>query len=299
MGDIQSIFSRIDVAGGIIGSVRLFLDEKAKTQRIPLVVINGGPGGTYLDEKNAFGILADQRDVILYDQLGSFHSPAVFEIGHTKMERYVEELRALLDHYNLDQAFLLGHSFGGSVAADFCLTYPDRVAGVMFSSPLLSTPRWIADATYLLKQMPEEPRRIIQRKLTGEEIADEEYDAAEKVFYNRHVCRLDPWPARMLEGFSKSNKDIYKTMWGISEFVCTGTLKNYDRLDDLKNLEMPALFSCGRYDEARPETIAQAANSVKGALYKVFERSSHLPMWEEPAEYFKTVSTFFQSLDPA
>lgn len=297
MKKVSSVFNHIPVDGGTVGSVRLSVDNGNKN--IPMVLINGGPGGTFLDENHSLGKVAPDRDVILYDQLGSLHSPAKFDMSLTPIERFVAELKAVLDYYGIEKANILGHSFGGTVAADFVLTHPDRVHSVMFSSPLLSTPRWIEDANYLLSQLPEKERDIIQRKLSGEDIDDEIYNAAEKVFYYGHVCRLDPWPERMKEGFANGNKEIYRAMWGISEFTCTGTLKNYDRLSDLKAISMPALFTCGRYDEARPETIEEAAKSVKGALFHVFEHSSHLPIWEEPAEFIGTVRGFFKAQDTA
>jgi proline-specific peptidase len=280
---------KIPVEGGIIGSVRVDLSG---VTNIPLIYINGGPGGTYLDEKHGITKLAGTRDVILYDQLGSYHSPAAFDLSLTPMERFVEELKTVLDHYALEKAILLGHSFGGSVAADFALTYPDRCEGVILSSPLLSTPRWIDDANILLDQMPEKERNIIRRQLEYGDVEVSLYEQAERLFYNRHLCRLNPWPERLLQGFSKSNKALYEAMWGISEFTCTGTLKNYDRFEDLRHLRMPVLLTCGRHDEARPETLALAAGKIKNAKLTVFEKSSHTPLLEETDTYLAEMQNF-------
>lgn len=298
MDNVKGVFNHISVPDGVVGSVCLNAGMH-NIDRVPLVLVNGGPGGTFLDENHRLGVVAEDRDVILYDQLGSFHSPAPFDMRLTKMERYVDELESVLDYYDIEKANILGHSFGGTVAADFVLAKPDRVNAVMFSSPLLSTPRWIEDANLLLSQLPQAEQDIIKSKLAGDDVDQEKYDAAEKVFYSRHVCRLDPWPERMLEGFSKGNKELYRAMWGLSEFTCTGTLKDYDRIQDLKDIALPALFTCGRYDEARPETIGEAAAGAQGAEFHVFENSSHLPIWEEPAEFIGTVRAFFAKHDPA
>jgi pimeloyl-ACP methyl ester carboxylesterase len=42
-----------------------------------------------------------------------------------------DDLRRLLDHLKIERAHLVGHSFGGGVALDFALLYPDRVAGLV------------------------------------------------------------------------------------------------------------------------------------------------------------------------
>jgi proline iminopeptidase len=41
---------------------------------------------------------------------------------------------------------------------------------------------------------------------------------------------------------------------GLGEFTVTGLLKNYDRIARLKEITIPTLFTCGRYDEAAPVT---------------------------------------------
>lgn len=284
---------QIAVQGGVIGSLCLNGPDK---NAAPLIWINGGPGGTYLDEHHSIGAMAQDRDVILYDQLGSHHSPAAFDMSLTPMPRFGEELKIVLDYHEIEKAILLGHSFGASVAVDFALQYPERVKAAIFSSPLLSTPRWIEDANILLSQMPQKERDIIRRQLQHNDVEEGVYEAAERVFYNRHLCRLDPWPERLLRGFSKSNREIYRAMWGISEFTCTGTLKDYDRFPDLARLSMPVFLTCGRYDEARPETIEDAAQKIKGAKFHVFEQSSHTPVYEEPGAYIAAMRGFTNGL---
>ena len=208
------------------------------------------------------------------------------------MENFVAELEAVLSYYKIEKAILLAHSFGACVAIDFALAHPQSVTKIILSSPLLSTPRWIEDANALLDELPEKERGIIRRKLAGESVDDEDYKRAERALYNRHLCRLDPWPERMLLNFSKSNGDIYRMMWGLSEFTCTGTLKDYDRFDDLSLLLMPALLTCGRYDEAKPDTVLAAASRINNAQTKIFEKSAHAPVYEETEIYIETMRSF-------
>lgn len=285
---------QIQIQGGIIGAALLPSKEGDNT---PLIYINGGPGGTYLDEDASIGGLSLKRDVVLYDQLGSYHSPATFDIAHTPMERFVSELEAVRAHFGFEEVILLGHSFGGTIALDYALAHPKHVAGLILSSPLISTPRWIEDANHLLGEIPEKERRIIRHALAGEAVDSEAYDAAERVFYNRHLCRLNPWPARLLESFTKGNKEIYNAMWGRSEFTCTGTLKAYDRFLDLHHLKMPVLLTCGRYDEARPQTMAEAAEKITDAQLVVFEESSHTPIYEEKELYLSVMNNFCAQVD--
>jgi 3-oxoadipate enol-lactonase len=45
-----------------------------------------------------------------------------------------DDLLRLLDHLKVDRAHLVGHSFGGTVAFDFALVYPQRVASLVMAA---------------------------------------------------------------------------------------------------------------------------------------------------------------------
>lgn len=48
---------------------------------------------------------------------------------------YHDAVADLLDARTIDAAWLVGASFGASVAVDFCLTYPERVLGLVLAAP--------------------------------------------------------------------------------------------------------------------------------------------------------------------
>ncbi len=60
---------------------------------------------------------------------------------------------------------------------------------------------------------------------------------------------------------------------------------------------VPVLFTAGRYDEARPETVAHFQGLVPGSKLVVFENSGHLTMQDEPDEYNRVVGAFLNELD--
>ena len=89
--------------------------------------------------------------------------------------------------------------------------------------------------------------------------------------------------------FERSNFDIYKKMWGPNEFTPNGTLVGMDVGAGLPQVECPALFMCGRYDEGTPESTAEFAALVPTSETKVFENSAHLAIFEEPDDYLETI----------
>ena len=60
-----------------------------------------------------------------------------------------------------------------------------------------------------------------------------------------------------LLGDSRGGEVALEYMWGPSEFVATGKLREYDRIGQLSRLKIPTLFLAGEYDEARPATMRE------------------------------------------
>lgn len=75
-------------------------------------------------------------------------------------------------------------------------------------------------------------------------------------------------------------------MWGKSEFVATGTLRDYDGTPLLATLDgARTLFMVGQYDEARPVTALRFAAQVPGgAELAVIPGAAHGTLSDRPAE---------------
>lgn len=111
------------------------------------------------------------------------------------------------------------------------------------------------------------------------------------------MCRLDPWPDDLKDSLNNLNLEIYKTMWGPSEFTMTGNLKDFNRVNDLRNLKMPVLITCGRFDEATPQTLKKVSQKIPNGQLVIFEKSAHLPHLEEPGRYLQTLRDFLWSVE--
>jgi proline iminopeptidase len=86
-------------------------------------------------------------------------------------------------------------------------------------------------------------------------------------------------------------------MWGPTEFFVTGNLSNYDRTSRLSELDVPTLFTCGRYDEATPDTTAWYQSLLRGSEMVVFENSSHMSQLEEKEHYLEVVKQFLDNAE--
>jgi hypothetical protein len=58
---------------------------------------------------------------------------------------------------------------------------------------------WAEAADKLIVELPLDVRDKIRKHDVNKTYNDPEFEEALMVFYNRHVCRLDPWPEDLIE----------------------------------------------------------------------------------------------------
>jgi proline iminopeptidase len=81
-------------------------------------------------------------------------------------------------------------------------------------------------------------------------------------------------------------------MWGPSDLICVGNLKDYDRTGRMGEITVPTLFTCWRYDECTLAATAWYHELMPVSEMVVFEQSAHLPHLEEPELYLQVVRDF-------
>ena len=282
----------IDVSGGPV-----WYSFSGTGPGIPLLVLHGGPGGRICGYAR-LDALGDQRPVIRYDQLGSGRSGRPDDLSLWTVERFVEELHVVRQHLGLERMHLLGHSWGGALAAAYVLEKgTEGIESVVLSSPLLSTPLWIEDANYLRSLLPAD----VQNTLTEHEQAgttdSQEYKAASEVFNERHVRGGERVEAPAECDGAPSGRFVYEYMWGPTEFHATGTLVDFDVTDRLHEIDVPVLFIAGEFDEARPERVAEFQKLVPGSRMTVILDAAHGTLSRKPNEYRTILETFLDSVE--
>ena len=261
---------------------------------VPLIALHGGPGFTH-DCLEPLEALADERPVVFYDQLCGGNSAAPDDPQLWTIERFVGELAQLRGALGLKKVHILGQSWGTMVSVDYMLTHnPDGVVSLMLSGPCLSAIQWAADQKTYVSELPEDVQKVIVQSEAVGDFASENYQNAMLSFYKRHVCRLDPWPECLRRSMEKMNRATYLHMWGPSEFTVTGTLRNYDRVDKLKEIKLPVLFTCGRFDEASPAATTRYHQALPGSEIHIFDDASHSHHLEKPSEYIAVVRDFMK-----
>jgi len=194
---------------------------------------------------------------------------------------------------------VLGQSWGGFLAQEYALTSPGGLRSLVLADTAASFPDFVAEANRLREDLPPGVDETLRRHEEAGTTGDPEYEQACMVFYARHVCRLDPWPPEVVEGFAWIERDptVYHTMNGPSEFHVVGSIKDWQSRDRLGAIEVPTLLVSGRHDEATPALQETLRDGIAGAEWVLFDESSHMPHVEERERYMQVVGDWLARHD--
>lgn len=116
--------------------LELFYEKSGKG--IPCIYLHGGPG--YWSKSFQYfskELLEEKLEMIYLDQRGcgrSEHSPTLAY----NLNRLIEDLEELRISLGIHEWYLLGHSFGGILAVNYAIRFPERTKGIILSNTTLN-----------------------------------------------------------------------------------------------------------------------------------------------------------------
>jgi L-proline amide hydrolase len=258
----------------------------------PLLALHGGPGSTH----NYFAPLeglADQRPVVLYDQIGCGNSDRPDDI-EWDVGVFREEVDAVRSQLGLDRIHLLGTSWGGMLALEHVLSGAQGIVSLVLSSTLASVDQWAAEQLVLRAALPADVVEVLDRHERARTYDDPEYERAMETYFDRHFYR-GPKPRAELERMATEKAtDVYRAMQGPNEWTVTGAIKGWDVRDRLGEIDVPTLVIRGRHDMCTDPIAETLVTGIRDAREVVLEHSSHTPVLEETDRYLEVVGGFLR-----
>ncbi|RYU91575.1 alpha/beta fold hydrolase [Mucilaginibacter terrigena] len=286
------------------GKFNVWTKKLGNNPKIKLLLLNGGPGATheYFECMESF-LPAEGIELIYYDQLGCGNSDNPKDTSMWSLPRYVEEVEQVRQALKLDKDnfYLLGHSWGGILAAEYAFKYQQHLKGLIISNMMMSAPDYGKYANDVLaKQFDLKVlARIREIEAKGDFENPEYMGLLMPNFYAKHICRLpmDKWPEPMNRAMGKMNQSLYVTMQGPSEFGVSGKLLKWDRVADLPKLAVPTLSIAGEYDTMDPKHMKMVAEKVQNGSYLYCPNGSHMSMYDDQQTYMAGLIKFIKGVD--
>ena len=283
----------IDVPGG-----KVYYERHGGGPARPILCLHGGPGFTHHSVMPLVD-LADEREVIVFDQLGCGQSSRPPDPNVWNTPRYVEELAAVQQGLGLRDYHLFGNSWGGMLSTRFTLDRKPPVASLVLSGTPHDMPRYIRELSRLRPSLPAAEWEVIDRHEAHGWVSCPEYAAAMVPFYKRHFCRLDPWPEAVELSFEQMGAESYLAMNGPSEFNITGIIKDWDVTAELPAIDVPVLAIAGRYDELSPESQEDMAGLLPNGEFALVPEGAHMAFWDDRAAFMTATRAFLRRVDSA
>ena len=266
-------------------SATIYYEVLGSGDGTPLIVVNGGPGfdHTYEHVSSAWDTLAKKRPVIFYDQRGTGRSPA--SKGQTYMlADQINDLEDLRAHMGANSVDLLGHSWGGYLAMAYAAEHPEHIAHLIIVDS--AAPK-MKDTVFLFDNIFPEGTERQASMAFKEEMGDKASSDADLREYFTMLF------------YSTENRDKFLAIVSPSvenKEVGDAVQKDVERFDlnpEIRKFKFPTLVITGRYDiNVAPSVAYKIHQAIPGSQFTVFEKSGHMPFFEEPDEFVRVMERF-------
>lgn len=261
-----------------------------------LFLLNGGPGlpCDYLREPH-LPVVDHGYRVVVHDQLGTGQSDHSDDPALWTLPRYVDEVEAVLAALDLKRVHFLGHSWGGWCGIEYALTYPDRIASMILADTCADIPHLLTEIARHRDALGPETVAMMQRFEAEGRHDHPAYAAVVELLDFRHFRRLPGRPVPGERSKAGFNYPIFLQIQGPNEYHYTGSIRDFQRLDDIAAFTWPTLIVQGQHDGLPPSCGMRMHDAIAGSQIRIFANASHSPFYEEPEAYRAALLAFLDA----
>jgi proline iminopeptidase len=263
------------------------LNVKVIGHGYPLALMHGGPGAD-LYTMMAYRALSKDFTLVFYDHRCNGRSEEA-EVSSMNFENLTADADALREKLGFEKWAVLGHSFGGHVALEYALRYPQSLSHLL----LVDTG---GDSRWSQENAP----RVLEQRGFSQEIVD-----LCRRFFNGQIEPQEMFPSLMKMG------DAYNPYTGLRQLphmIIMGLqtklqpealiyfashFRGWTVMDRLGEIRVPTLVIAGREDFIfPPEHQEELAAGIPDARLAIIDRAGHNPQDEQTAEVLRLIRDF-------
>lgn len=255
----------------------------------PLLLMHGGPGADHWSML-PFRRCADQFTLIFYDHRCNGRSQGA-PVSSMTWENLTADAEALREKLGFERWAVLGHSFGGMVALEYALRYPDSLSHLILFDTAADS-RWQQqNAPEILAKRGYRPGAVrLARRFYNGQIAPWEMVPALMLRFGTAYYHRPFSPRVVHELFLERH---VKPRGEAFVFGAGQLWKGWSVMDRLGEIKVPTLVMAGRDDFLfPPECQVELAAGIANARLEIIERAGHNAQAERPAEVTQAVRDF-------
>ena len=260
----------------------------------PVLVLHGGPGAHHDYLLPQMLELADERELVFYDQRGGGQSKTDDREPIT-WRTHVEDLDRVVGELGLEPLTIVGYSWGALLAMLYAIEAahgrtahrPERLV-LIDPAPVTREYRRVFESEFTKRQASANVAAL-RAELAASGLRESNPDAYRQRNFEVGVAGYfaDPAAARDLTPFRVTGR-VQQSVWE--------SLGDFDLLaqGQLDSVKVPTLVLHGRQDPI-PLVSSEKAAQALGADFVVIENAGHVPYVEQPTELFRSIRSFLAS----
>ncbi|QVK17415.1 alpha/beta fold hydrolase [Mycoplasmatota bacterium] len=265
----------------------------------PLFVLHGGPGLAHNYLFPHFSKLAEDYEVIFFDQRSCGKSSGD-EIPHDiTMDNLVKDLEELRQSFNIEKINVLGQSFGGLLALNYAIKYPERLKTLLILESTGARSDFIKKfqeninsrvTEDIQKELSETNKKL--NELTSSKVIK---NGVGKVFsrYLSIINKLYFYNTSYMKNLDMEyfDDEMVRKSFTIQKQLHS-YLIHYNLLNQLPRITCPTLIIHGDYDPIPYEEIELIHKTINGSEIFLIKECGHFAHIEKPIEYFHIIRDF-------
>src|SRR5450759_4946845 len=253
----------------------------------PALLFIHGLTGSHRNWAHLVDALNQDHRLLAPDLVG--HGASAKPLGDYSLGAHAATLRDLLDLLDIDRVTLVGHSFGGGIAMQFCYLFPERVERLV----LVDSGGLGRDVSPLLRAATLPGAQWVLPLIASSWVRGR-VEAAGRIF-TRGGWRASPEVTEVWRGFtSLADADTRRAFLATTRGVIDPggqTVTAHDHLP--MTIEIPTLIVWGTRDRMIPAWHATTAHqAIAGSRVVLFEGAGHFPHLDEPARFVQVLGDF-------
>ena len=210
------------------------------------------------------GMMCDSR--LFQPQISEFSKQYLVCIAPVSYSDSIEKISLQILRQLPPKFTLIGLSMGGILAMEIIKKEPERVMKIV-----------LMDTNFKSETSETKSKRIPQIKLVNEG----KLEAVMKKQILQNYLVKNKKNQKILELCLKMAKELGKEIF-INQSKALAARKNYKEI--LKNIKVPSLIICGRYDRLCPIEVHREMESlIKYSTLEIIPDAAHLPTLEQPS----------------
>mgnify|MGYP001306331519 FL=1 len=277
-----------------INGVNHFISKMGSGE--PLLVIHGGPGLFHNYLVPHFKSLAENYQIIFYDQRGCGKTDFPADTSSVNIDTYVEDLEGIRNHLKIEKLDLIGHSWGSLLAINYSKKYKNKIKRLILISPAPGNSDYF-DETFRnmqKKRSEENTKELVQTMMSSAFEKRDEETFKKAILLGDKVNLADQEKVSELYEPMVFDKTRANNLMLVNSLL-EKTYFNLDITEGLNLITAPTLIIIGGLDNVPFASTQLIHENLKNSKLEVIKKSCHYPFFETPKQFNKIVKNF---LDP-